>query len=106
MRLVCTMFLFYCLRMGDLDTKSNKTRLFLFIKSQYLSNIFIEQEKFHLSMYNCLQQGSPRQAFLSKVQKLMEKLMTFAPVDGACDLMAKKFVHDSLPPYLNPGMWG
>ncbi|XP_067941831.1 ribosomal oxygenase 1-like isoform X2 [Watersipora subatra] len=48
------------------------------------------------------QDGQPRQAFLSKLQKLMEKLMAFAPVDGACDLMAKKFVHDSLPPFLNP----
>lgn len=32
----------------------------------------------------------------------MDKMISFAPVDAACDMMAKKFIHDSLPPYLDP----
>lgn len=38
---------------------------------------------------------------MKKVQKLMDKLLSFAPVDAACDMMAKKFIHDSLPPCLD-----
>ena len=41
-----------------------------------------------------------RQQFLRKIEQLMSKLLTYAPVDAAVDQMAKKFVHDSLPPVL------
>lgn len=40
--------------------------------------------------------------FLEKVRKLLDRLVDFAPVDAVCDTMAKKFMHDSLPPYLDP----
>ncbi|XP_013379273.1 ribosomal oxygenase 1 [Lingula anatina] len=41
-----------------------------------------------------------RKAFLRKIEQLMTKLLSYAPVDAACDQMGKKCVHDSLPPVL------
>ena len=41
-----------------------------------------------------------RQQFLRKIEQLMSKLVTYAPVDSAADQMAKKYIHDSLPPVL------
>ena len=40
---------------------------------------------------------------MRKVQQLMNRLMTYAPVDAAADQMAKKYIHDSLPPVLTEG---
>lgn len=45
--------------------------------------------------------SAPRKAFLRKVQQLMTKLISYAPVDAASDQMAKQFIHDSLPPVLS-----
>lgn len=42
-----------------------------------------------------------RKSFLRKIQQLMTKLISYAPVDAACDQMAKQFIHDSLPPVLS-----
>ena len=49
------------------------------------------------------QETPQRQQFMRKVQQLMNRLMTYAPVDAAADQMAKKYIHDSLPPVLTEG---
>jgi hypothetical protein len=35
----------------------------------------------------------------------MTKLISYAPVDAACDQMAKQYIHDSLPPVISEGMY-
>ncbi|GAB1601475.1 ribosomal oxygenase 1-like isoform X2 [Argonauta hians] len=42
-----------------------------------------------------------RQDFMKHIDKLMRRLISHAPVDAACDQMGKKFLHDSLPPYIS-----
>lgn len=42
-----------------------------------------------------------RQNFLRTIEQLMVKLLSYAPVDAACDQMAKRFLEDSLPPPLS-----
>ena len=37
------------------------------------------------------------------IESLITKLCTYAPVDGAVDQMSKKFLSDSLPPFLTDG---
>jgi len=44
-----------------------------------------------------------RGRFKKTVQKLVSKLMSFAPVDAACDQMTKQFLQNSLPPVLTDG---
>ncbi|XP_071760454.1 ribosomal oxygenase 1 [Centroberyx gerrardi] len=45
----------------------------------------------------------PRRAkFLSRVESLMTKLTSYAPVDAAVDQKARDFLHDCLPPMLTP----
>ncbi|XP_029902907.1 ribosomal oxygenase 1 isoform X2 [Myripristis murdjan] len=45
----------------------------------------------------------PRRAkFLSRVENLMKKLTSYAPVDAAVDQKARDFLHDCLPPVLTP----
>ncbi|XP_074662230.1 ribosomal oxygenase 1-like [Tubulanus polymorphus] len=41
-----------------------------------------------------------RKKFLREIETLMSKLLTHAPVDSACDQMAKSYVHSCLPPVL------
>ncbi|XP_013044212.3 ribosomal oxygenase 1 [Anser cygnoides] len=41
-----------------------------------------------------------RTAFVEKLQRLMKKLVDYAPVDAAVDQRAKSFLHDCLPPVL------
>ena len=49
-------------------------------------------------------QDSPeRKAFLKKIEQFMMKMIAHAPVDGAADQMAKRFLHESLPPVLTDG---
>ena len=49
----------------------------------------------------CLFQDSPeRTSFLRKIEQLMMKMVTYAPVDAACDQMSKNYIHDTLPPVL------
>ncbi|KAI1299233.1 Bifunctional lysine-specific demethylase and histidyl-hydroxylase NO66 [Halotydeus destructor] len=43
-----------------------------------------------------------RDEFMGKVANLMSRLINHVHVDTAVDQMAKKFIHDSLPPVLNP----
>lgn len=42
-----------------------------------------------------------RKDFLKKVEQMMYRLISNAPVDAACDQMGKQFIHDSLPPVLS-----
>ncbi|XP_060068982.1 ribosomal oxygenase 1-like isoform X2 [Ylistrum balloti] len=42
-----------------------------------------------------------RKDFLRKVEQMMVRLISNAPVDAACDQMGKQFIHDSLPPVLS-----
>jgi len=46
-----------------------------------------------------------RRRFRKIVQNLVTKLISFAPVDAACDQMAKQFLQNSLPPVLTEGIW-
>ncbi|XP_064484530.1 bifunctional lysine-specific demethylase and histidyl-hydroxylase NO66-like [Ornithodoros turicata] len=48
-----------------------------------------------------LDENPSRDAFLRKVRCLMEKVITYCPIDAAADQMAKGYVHDSLPPVLS-----
>lgn len=41
-----------------------------------------------------------RTAFVEKLQRLMKKLVDYAPIDAAVDQRAKSFLHDCLPPVL------
>lgn len=34
----------------------------------------------------------------------MTKLISYAPVDSACDQLSKHYIHDSLPPVLSEGI--
>jgi len=45
-----------------------------------------------------------RSRFRKTAQNLVAKLMSFAPVDAACDQMAKEFLQNSLPPVLTDGI--
>ncbi|OWF43534.1 ribosomal oxygenase 1-like [Mizuhopecten yessoensis] len=42
-----------------------------------------------------------RKEFLRKVEQMMMRMISNAPVDAACDQMGKQFIHDSLPPVLS-----
>eukprot|EP00075_Anas_platyrhynchos_P002249 XP_005021755.3 ribosomal oxygenase 1 [Anas platyrhynchos] len=41
-----------------------------------------------------------RTAFVEKLQRLVKKLVDYAPIDAAVDQRAKSFLHDCLPPVL------
>ncbi|NXG49877.1 RIOX1 oxygenase, partial [Psilopogon haemacephalus] len=41
-----------------------------------------------------------RTAFVERVQRLIKKLVDYAPIDAAVDQRAKSFLHDCLPPVL------
>ena len=44
--------------------------------------------------------STKRRNFIGRVTDLMSRVVTHASIDSGADLMAKKFIHDSLPPYL------
>lgn len=52
----------------------------------------------------CSQKSPERQRFLHTVEQLMRKMLSYAPVDAACDQMAKKVLEDGLPPFLSEGL--
>ncbi|XP_042301101.1 ribosomal oxygenase 1 [Sceloporus undulatus] len=57
----------------------------------------------YLEYMGALSSDSPdprRGAFMQKVNRLITKLMDYAPVDAAVDQKAKDFLHDCLPPVL------
>jgi lysine-specific demethylase/histidyl-hydroxylase NO66 len=49
---------------------------------------------------NSESENDGRKSFMKTVERLMSKLFQFAPVDAAADQMGRKFIRDSLPPYL------
>lgn len=54
----------------------------------------------HLGLVHSDKNTKNRTEFLSKLQELMAKMVTYAPVDAAADQLGKRFIHDSLPPFL------
>jgi len=55
----------------------------------------------HLGIGNQDRESDQRMSFLKTVSKLFDKLKETALVDASVDQMAKDFLHDSLPPYVN-----
>lgn len=55
----------------------------------------------HLGIGNQDSVTEQRMSFLKTVSKLFDKLKETALVDASVDQMAKSFLHDSLPPYVN-----
>jgi len=51
-----------------------------------------------------IQENMERRRFRKIVENLVTKLISFAPVDAACDQMAKQFLQNSLPPVLTEGI--
>jgi len=54
----------------------------------------------HLGAVNSENESTQRTSFMNKVEKLMGKLFSHAPVDGAVDQLGKRLMHDVLPPAL------
>uniref|UniRef100_A0A4W4F451 Bifunctional lysine-specific demethylase and histidyl-hydroxylase n=1 Tax=Electrophorus electricus TaxID=8005 RepID=A0A4W4F451_ELEEL len=64
-----------------------------------------------MGVQNSDKEDPRRDKFLSHIQGLMKKLVSYAPVDAAVDQKAKEFLHDCLPPLLTPeekasSVWG
>jgi len=55
----------------------------------------------HLGIGHQDRETEQRLSFLKTVSKLFDKLKETALVDASVDQMAKDFLHDSLPPYIN-----
>jgi len=55
----------------------------------------------HLGIGHQDRESDQRMSFLKTVSKLFDKLKETALVDASVDQMAKDFLHDSLPPYVN-----
>ncbi|KAM6953932.1 ribosomal oxygenase 1 [Aplochiton taeniatus] len=56
----------------------------------------------YMGVQNSDQEDPRRAKFLSHIESLMQKLVTYAPVDAAVDHKARDFLHDCLPPMLTP----
>ena len=56
----------------------------------------------HLGVAHSDSDTPMRREFMERIRQLMGRLFDFAPVDAAADQMGKRFVRDSLPPYLTP----
>lgn len=54
----------------------------------------------YMGVANSDKTSKERSAFLGKIQKLMSKLFTYAPVDAGVDQLGKRLMQDSLPPCL------
>ena len=46
--------------------------------------------------------SSKRKKFIGRITDLISRSITNASVDNGVDQMGKRFIHDSLPPYLTP----
>ncbi|KAF7690433.1 ribosomal oxygenase 1 isoform X1 [Silurus meridionalis] len=56
----------------------------------------------YMGVQNSDKEDPRRDRFLSHIDGLMKKLVSFAPVDAAVDQKAREFMHDCLPPVLTP----
>ncbi|XP_024234309.1 ribosomal oxygenase 1 [Oncorhynchus tshawytscha] len=54
----------------------------------------------YMGVQNSDKEDPRRAQFLSRIEGLMKKLSTFAPVDAAVDQKARDYLHDCLPPML------
>uniref|UniRef100_A0A8K9XTB8 Bifunctional lysine-specific demethylase and histidyl-hydroxylase n=1 Tax=Oncorhynchus mykiss TaxID=8022 RepID=A0A8K9XTB8_ONCMY len=54
----------------------------------------------YMGVQNSDKEDPRRAQFLSRIEGLMKKLSTFAPVDAAVDQKARGYLHDCLPPML------
>uniref|UniRef100_A0A8C1X4P4 Bifunctional lysine-specific demethylase and histidyl-hydroxylase n=1 Tax=Cyprinus carpio TaxID=7962 RepID=A0A8C1X4P4_CYPCA len=70
-----------------------------------------------MGVQNSEKEDPRRDKFVARVEGLMKKLVSFAPVDAAVDQKARDFLHDCLPPVLSaeekassvygaPARWG
>ncbi|MCJ8743866.1 hypothetical protein PDJAM_G00099200 [Pangasius djambal] len=57
----------------------------------------------YMGVQNSDKEDPRRDRFLSHMEGLMKKLVSYAPVDAAVDQKARGFLHDCLPPVLTPG---
>lgn len=60
----------------------------------------------YMGVCNSDNEGKQRKAFMKKIEQLVGKLFSYAPVDPAVDQMGKRLMHDALPPYLTPSEKG
>nr|XP_015803003.2 ribosomal oxygenase 1 [Nothobranchius furzeri] len=56
----------------------------------------------YMGVQNSDKEDARRVRFLARIENLMNKLPTYAPVDAAVDQKAREFLHDCLPPVLTP----
>ncbi|XP_037607325.1 ribosomal oxygenase 1 [Sebastes umbrosus] len=56
----------------------------------------------YMGVQNSDEDDPRRTKFFSRIESLMKKLTTYAPVDAAVDQKARSFLHDCLPPMLTP----
>lgn len=59
----------------------------------------------HAGLARANEQTQQRKQLISKTKKLVEKLVSYLDVDSAVDKMGIQFMHDALPPILNPGIF-
>uniref|UniRef100_A0A4W5PPY2 Bifunctional lysine-specific demethylase and histidyl-hydroxylase n=1 Tax=Hucho hucho TaxID=62062 RepID=A0A4W5PPY2_9TELE len=57
----------------------------------------------YMGVQNSDKEDPRRVQFLCRIEELMKKLSTFAPVDAAVDQKAREYLHDCLPPMLTSG---
>ncbi|TKS75499.1 Ribosomal oxygenase 1 [Collichthys lucidus] len=56
----------------------------------------------YMGVQNSDKDDPRRTKFFSRIESLMKKLTTYAPVDAAVDQKARDYLHDCLPPMLSP----
>ncbi|XP_060907797.1 ribosomal oxygenase 1 [Labrus mixtus] len=56
----------------------------------------------YMGVQNSDKDDPRRTKFFSRIESLMKKLTSYAPVDAAVDQKARGFLHDCLPPMLTP----
>ena len=87
------------------NNRQNKLHCYVFYQNDYPLYVLFYEYRLLNSVSFCFDQDCPeRQSFLRRIEQLMHQLITYAPVDAACDQMGKKFIYDSLPPMLTEGL--
>ncbi|XP_019118822.2 ribosomal oxygenase 1 [Larimichthys crocea] len=56
----------------------------------------------YMGVQNSDKDDTRRKKFFSRIESLMKKLTSYAPVDAAVDQKARDYLHDCLPPMLSP----
>ena len=55
-----------------------------------------------MGMAHCNDTSSKRNEFIERVTELASKVVNAVAIDSGVDEMGKRFIHDTLPPYLTP----